>query len=315
MSERPSATVEASLRKAETLVAKAVAFAVSLESLPSIDLPPTAGAAIDRAQLRAIGALYLASELEAAGVVSAAENLMRLVRTGSLGVDLGEATPLIERFWLTRNERATTAERQSFFAGLFGGAGLETTARAPNTDFEDRLIDLCEALYKLDELASNAQWGGVAQQARVRTAADRLLDDLARRASGMTAFFASEVLSTLKQALGIVTHARVRAAFGARLPQDVIAAVYRRVRRPPPGDLDLHARRGEAGMTILAWLADAAPMLSGDQRPLLGIDHPVIAAAVEWLEISLTLTEADAAGSRTSAASENAERTWTALAG
>jgi hypothetical protein len=43
-------------------------------------------------------------------------------------------------------------------------------------------------------------------------------------------------------------------------------------------------------MTILAWLADAAALL-GDSRPLLAVDHPVIAAAVEWLELSLQLTE------------------------
>ena len=226
------------------------------------------------------------------------------------------ATPLVERFWLARNERATAVERRSFFGGLFGGTGaVNTSAPSPNAEFDDRLIDLCEALYKLDEQASNRSWGGVAQQARVRTAATRLLDDLAQHTGGMTAFFASEVLSTLKEALRIVTHPGVRAAFGARTPQDVIAAVCRRVRQPPPGDLDLHVRRGESGMTILAWLADATQVLAGDQRPLLGIDHPVIAAAVSWLEVSLTLTEAETAGPPTSAASEEAHTTWAAVAG
>ena len=43
-------------------------------------------------------------------------------------------------------------------------------------------------------------------------------------------------------------------------------------------------------MTVLAWLGDAAPLL-GSSGPLV-IDHPVIPAAVDWLEASLTLTEA-----------------------
>jgi hypothetical protein len=303
-SSRPL-SVDASLRKAETLVARAVAFAASLdESLPDLELPARAGASIDRAQLRAIAALYLASELDAAGVVAAAESLMRLQRTGSLAIEVGDATPLLERFWLSRNERATESERRSFFTNLFGGF----------EQFEDRLIDLCEALYKLDEQASNPSWGGIAQQARVRSSAGRLLDDLAAHASGMTAFFASEVLSTLKDAMRIVTHKDVRAGFGVKGPQDVITAIFRRVRSAPPGDLDLHARRGEAGMTILAWLADAAPMIGSDKRPLLGIDHPVIAAAVDWLEVSLLLTEASAAGPRTTAESEDHQPTWAALA-
>ena len=316
MNERRAASLDSSLRRAETLVAKAVAFTFALDENPAgIDLPPASGAFIDHAQLRAIAALYLASELETAGVVPAAENLMRLQRTGSLDIDIGGATPLLERFWLARNERATTAERQSFFSGLFGGVTATTSDSAPHAEFEDRLIDLCEALYKLDEQASNTSWGGVAQQARVRTAAGRLLDELARHMGGMTAFFASEVLSTLKEALRIVTHADVRAAFRSRTPQDVIAAICRRVRQPAPGDLDLHARRGESGMTILAWLADATQLLAGEQRPLLGIDHPVIAAAVDWLEVSLTLTEADTAGPRASGDSEDARTTWAAFAG
>jgi hypothetical protein len=311
-------SVDSSLRKAETLVAQAVVFAVGLdESYPGIELPPSAAASVDRAQLRAIAALYLAAELDAAGVVFAAESLMRLERTGSLDIDLGEARPILERFWLSRNERATEAERRSFFANLFGGFVPEAATRAAieAAQFEDRFIDLCEALYKLDEQASNPSWGGIAQQARVRNASTRLLDGLAQHASGMTAFFASEVLSTLKDAMRIVTHADVRAGFGVRGPQDVIAAIFRRVRSAPPGDLELHARRGEAGMTILAWLADAAPMLGNDKRPLLGIDHPVIAAAVDWLEVSLTLTEADAAGPRRAEGSEEAQPTWAALAG
>lgn len=310
-------SVDSSLRKAETLVAQALALAVALdESYVGIELPPSAGALVDRAQLRAIAALYLASELDLAGVVSAAESLMRIARTGSLDVELGDAAPLLERFWLSRNERATEAERRSFFSRLFGGGGADVepgTAAAAGL-FEDRLIDLCEALYKLDERASNPSWGGIAQQARVRSAATRLLDDLGRHASGITAFFASEVLATLKDAMRIVTHADVRAGLGVRAPQEVIAAVFRRVRSSPPGDLDLHARRGEAGMTILAWLADAASMLGDDKRPLLGIDHPVIAAAVDWLEVSLTLTEADAPSPGSAGRAKEGRSAWAALA-
>lgn len=155
--------------------------------------------------------------------------------------------------------------------------------------FDDRLIDLCEALYKLDE-RPNQQWGGVAQQARVRHAAQQLLDLLARAGSGLTAFLASELLGTVRDALALLNHPAIRAAFGAASVRDVIAALQRRLRRAPAGDFDLHVRRGHSGMTIVSWLAEAAPLLSAS-RPLVGVDHPVIAAAVDWLETSLTLME------------------------
>ena len=44
-------------------------------------------------------------------------------------------------------------------------------------------------------------------------------------------------------------------------------------------------------MTILAWVAEAAPVLESANQPIIGLDHPVIAAAAEWLEASLSLSE------------------------
>jgi hypothetical protein len=318
------ARLEASLRHAGRLVAAADLAAIALADLPGFDpisLPPTRGGTMDQAQLRAIAVLYLASELEGAGVILAADDLARIARTGSLSVDLGAAAPLADAFWRSRHERATAEERLGLFASLFGGpGGLASTPAAggarPAIGFEDRLIDLCEALYKLDEQATNQQWGGVAQQARVRHAAEQLLDLLARAASGLTAFLAAELLGAVRDALALLNHPAIRVAFGARSVRDVIAGLERRLRRAPAGDFDLHVRRGQSGMTILAWLGDAAPLLSAS-RPLLGVDHPVIAAAVDWLETSLTLTETDAQRSAPRAAAprqaEEAEG-WAALA-
>jgi len=289
----PPGSLEATLRRAEALVGAASALAVALADLPDLQLPPASGEGLGQAQLRAIATLYLASELESAGVVPAAEDLTRLARSGGLQADLGEATPLLEAFWLGRNERASGEERQSCFAGLFGSGAGPAPARAPSNDaFDENLLNLCEALYKLDEMASNPNWGGVAQQARVRSAGTELLDNLAHSAGGLTVFLAQEILATIRQALQILGHASVIAAFGARGVRDVVVGIAKRMRQQPPEHFDLHIRRGQAGLTILAWLAEAAPLLSSGAQPLVGIDHPVIPAAVDWLQASLSLSEA-----------------------
>lgn len=285
--------VEITLRRAEGLIRSAGGLTLALEDLGAVELPPIIGGEIDRAQFRAIATLYLASELERAGVIPAVEGLTRLVRTGSLPLNLGDAASLLQTFWQDRNMRPSPEERQGFFAGLFGTPGGPDNAEYPrNSEFEDRMIDLCEALYKLDEMASNVSWGGVAQQARVRGTAQRLLANLMQKSSGMTVFLAQEILSTVRQALAILGHPAIRAAFGARTLWDVIAGIDRRV-RSPKRDSTLRFRRGQAGMTILAWLAEATPILTSGNQPIIGLDHPVIAAAVEWLEASLSLTEAD----------------------
>jgi len=310
MSRDVDPTLEIALRRADQLVAQAHGVAFALDEIAAVELPPSAGATVDQAQLRAIASLYLAAELEAADVLTAAEALTRLARSGSLAVDLGEAAPLLQEFWQQRNERASEAERHGFFSALFGmPGGPDHSEQPPNREFEDRLIDLCEALYKLDESASNADWGGVAQQARVRGAAQRLLANLMHVASGLTVFLAQEILAAIKQGLAILAHRAVKTAFGARGVWDVVNAISRLARRPPM-DHALRVRRGQAGMTILSWLAEAAPLLDQSAKPLVSLDHPVIPAAVDWLEASLTLGEAAAP-----APPARSESPWASLAG
>ena len=45
-------------------------------------------------------------------------------------------------------------------------------------------------------------------------------------------------------------------------------------------------------MTVLAWLADAAPHLENSAAALVAIDHPVIPAAIDWMEATLAIGEA-----------------------
>jgi hypothetical protein len=284
--------LEISLRRAEELVRAANALAFALADLGAINLPPSSGPATDQAQLRAVATLYLAAELEGAGVIPAAEALTRLARTGGLSLDFGAAAPLIQAFWQSRNERVSATERLGFFSGLFGTPSATDDSEHPrNAEFEDRMIDLCEALYRLDEQASSASWGGVAQQTRIRRAAQRLLDNVAQVSSGITVFLAQEILATMRQALAILNHPALKGAFGARTVWNVVEAINRRLRLPPQ-EHQLHVRRGQAGLTVLAWLAEAAPHVEGSNQPLVGLDHPVVAAAAEWLEVSLALGEA-----------------------
>ena len=69
------------------------ACALALDDYGDIDLPRAPGSADDQAQLRALATLYLASELEAAGLIPAVETLVRLARAAALPGDLGDAPP------------------------------------------------------------------------------------------------------------------------------------------------------------------------------------------------------------------------------
>jgi hypothetical protein len=286
--------LDEALRRAAGLIAAASGLALALDEMGGIDVPPALGPRIDQAQLRAIASLYLASDLENAGVVPAAEALAALGRTGGLGVDLGGGAALLAQFWKSRNDRATPEERATCFARLFGAGEADGS-------FDEAMLELCEALYKLDERASNATYGGIAQQTRVRVAAERLVSQLVTTSGGITVFLAQEVLQGLRVALAVLGSPDVRGAFGARDVWAVIAAVNRlaRLHRADPRP---YVRRGKAGMIVLAWLADAAIHLEDRAVALVGLDHPVIPAAIDWMQAALAIGEATGSARATPAA-------------
>jgi hypothetical protein len=269
------------LRKSSGLISLSHGLAVALEQLGDLDLPPEMHSPVDQAKLRAIASLYLASDLENAGVLPAVEQLSGLSTGGGVPIDLGHIEPLLADFWRHRHERATPEERRQTFQRLFGG------------QFEELMLDLCEALYKLDELATNARYGGVQQQMRVRSAALRLIESVVDDGGGITVFLAQEIMKSLKAALAILGHPDAKGQFGARDVWGVVTGIDR-LTKNRRGDPRLFVRRGRAGMTVLSWLADVAPSTGGVSENFVGLDNPVIPVAADWIESALAIGEADA---------------------
>jgi hypothetical protein len=288
------ALLSSALSVGEGLVARATAhgLAVGLDQLGDIDIPEPVAARVGEAQLRALAALYLAADLESAGVIASVEALAGLASTGAVSIDLGGAEPLLADWWRSRHDRISAGERQAFFSRLFGTTSGPVAADVnPNIEFEHRMLELCEALYKLDELAPGDPYGGTMQQARVRRAARALSQNLGNVGGGVTAFIAAETVAALKKALRVISHPDVRGAVAARDVWGVVAAIARMARLAfdPP---DAYVRRGKAGMTVIAWLADVSDRLGGSGGPLVSIGHPVVGAAIDWIEATLDIGEA-----------------------
>src|SRR5690606_32677680 len=111
-------TAEYAVRDAEKLLLAAETHAVMLAEFGAIVLPPAARA--EPMQLRAVASLYLASTLEAAGLIQAADDFTRMVRSGMVPGNLGDAMGLVVQFWETRSARASEDERLALFGRLFG---------------------------------------------------------------------------------------------------------------------------------------------------------------------------------------------------
>jgi len=267
---------------ARNLLLAAESHAVMMAELGDIELPPPAG--VDPMELRAIAGLYLASTLEAAGLIQAAEDFTALVRTGAIGGDLGAAAALVDAFWKARTQRISEAERLALFGRLFGApAGPDDAAGAANREFEELLLDLCDAIMKAAD-------GG--SQAQVRAGGMRLAENIAQAANEMVQMAARDIFDSLGHAIAILNHPDVRAMLSARTLWDAVTSIDRRFKRPPRPTL-AHLRRGRAGMAVLAWLADAADSLERGTGALVSAGDTVIDSAVEWVDETLSLVRGE----------------------
>lgn len=237
-----------------------------------------------------------------------------LSASGAIQVDLGGAGPLVAAWWRARHEQMTAEERNAFFARLFGtSSGPVSAETGRNTRFEDRMFELAEALVKLEEEGGMNPSGGIRAQSRVRSAARNLSHNLSDHSGGATAFIASEVMKTLKDAFAVLSHPAMRSAFHARDLWGVVRGIARAGGQLQLPDAQPYVRRGKAGMILISWLADRLEAISGN-APLVELADPVIAAAVDWLEATLAL--ADGATPAPSPATQNGQpaSVWSALA-
>lgn len=319
---RPAdALLAGALAQSQALVQRATAagLAFALDELGDIQLPEPAAARIDRAQLRALASIYLAADLEPAGIIASIEQLAGLSATGALRLDLGGAEPLLEHWWRERNNRMTPEERNAFFAQLFGtSSGPASASRRRNARFEDRMLELCEALTQFEEAGGSGVHGSSMGQARVRTAARTLAQNLGDAGGGMTAFVATEVIGTLKQAFAILSHSDLRGALHARDIWDVVGAIAR-IARKPSTEVQPYVRRGKAGMLVISWLADSLEAVLGN-GPLVKLGDPVVGVAFDWLDATLQLGEivaqaAPAAPEPPTGPSDTVASVWSSLGG
>jgi hypothetical protein len=268
--------------------AEDLALQLDLPSLDPIDLPPVVGTEADQTRLRSIPPLYLASELEAAQLLPAAEAFAGIFVSGGIGADVGPAADRVVAFWRGRHDRFAPEERRAFFARLFGGPGPVLAGHGSANDaFEGLLLEVAQALAELQPQPGLQPLP--AAELTLRAAASELAENLASRTSGIPAPTARTILQAIAEALALFKEPAIQAALGTRSPWAAVHAAAQRYRQVEPW-IEEHVRRGKGGMVVLAWLAEAVTTLD-TSRPLAQPDALTFAAAVDWLQGSLALQQ------------------------
>jgi hypothetical protein len=288
------ASLERALAQGARLAAvvHGLALQLGLPDLGDIELPPAIGEA-DGATLRAAAPLYLAAELEGARLLPAVETLGGLFASGAITADLGAASAHLLAFWQRRRDRFTVEEREALFGRAFGrsyGPPLALPQGGRNAYFEPLLLSFADALTRVRD---DVVLGGIAPsvEVAVRSAAAALATNVTVHVRGMASLAVGELIAAITDALAIVKDVAVQHAVGARTPWGAVRAITQRY-QGHESDVEAHVQRARAGMTMLAFLADALPRLERPgPTPLVAASDPVIAAAVSWMQGSLRLEE------------------------
>jgi hypothetical protein len=246
-----------------------------------LDLPtlgPGSGDAPNAAVVRLLGSLYLAAELEQAGVVAIAELLTQ--QRDTLSLNSYEAAAKLDDFDTRSHAWYDRASRLALYARLFG-IGPNATNDAgtlANRDFVSLLAALCHALVSY---ASSTREGSGELEAMVRESAEALLENLSSRALANTVLAARRIEDQTRHAVDILRDPAVDALVGARTMQDAIVAIL----GADAPDVQRLIDCGLAGQKILDWLAGSiAAVYSGaSSQPLVSAADPVFQVAEHWL--------------------------------
>lgn len=265
------------LARHEVVRRVAAARAQALADLGDIDLPDLdtpAPAAYNPALLAPLGPLYLAHELEQAGVLRTAESVAGLFASGAIQQPLGAIAGRINDFWHQRNQRLTEAERAQLLGQLF----------EPQV-FNPRMQRLCAAIAAL---ADNADASDLREEVGLEQAGLDLVDMLAARSGGMLAYAASDILAAVKVALGFLGDRGLQLAFGAQDLWSLVSSAGA-AQGVDASEVRRHVDLARDGANVLVWLAGAAGRGSaGGAGGTLRLDPArpeaakVIAAALRW---------------------------------
>lgn len=238
-------TLAQAMDAVQRVVARRAARANALAELGDIDLPDTAPTREDVQHLEVMAPLYLAHELEQAGLLRTAELVAGLFASGAITQPLGPAAQLIADFWRGRRERLSEPERQQLFAQVFEPQG-----------FYPLMDAVCGAVAV--QLDNPPRASDIHARVALQEAADALGGWLSPRAVGMATFAAQDIVQALQQATHFLRDRLLLTAFGVHDLWGLLDTVGR-TQGQGIANVREHVELGRQGATVLAWLAATVP--------------------------------------------------------
>lgn len=222
--------------------------------------------------VRAVAVLYFASALEEARFFDVTERIVDLFNQGALPSVRGASAKRLYQYWKSGSSRLTETQRRELYARAFGTAAGDPAGTAElNRAFDGLWMEFLSSVdgymrtsgprtTRARKSASLPDTGEVKSRARALAA------NLSEYGGGSIPYAARDLRDQVDQATRIVSDIRIRNAFGARDPWEVIDHVAR-VELGVEVNVGRHRDLAESGSTIINWLAGQSRLLE-DERSL-----------------------------------------------
>jgi hypothetical protein len=275
-------------------------------ALPELDVGTVVE--IIKDNVRAVGLIYFASQLEEMKLMAVADRVVDHFRTGMLPVSRGPGGDRIYKFLRDSDERFNEFERRGLYGRTFGlaqGAGNEV---APNREFSDlwiRFLSAVSTLHRqadgLDNLAdvlrqqnnfapaTNRRY--LAEQAH-KSARD-LAVNLSLHGYGIAHFAAVELKKLVADVVDMLSSAEVTSAYGVRDMWQLVERVSSLYLGGSTNGVR-YRTTARAGADIIFWLGDQAQFLASVANPdpahlIAMFDDAALLTPVErWLAVTGT---------------------------
>jgi hypothetical protein len=234
--------------------------------------------------VRAMQAIYFASQLEDLKIFEVVDKLEALFSTGMLPLPGEKTAGLLQAYSKQPTRRMTELERRSLYRRAFGLPGGDPTEGSPNREFNDLWLRFISAVSSWDrQVRRESRAGGclpVQANEEVKQTARDLAANLSLHGAGVTYFAAVELQKQVDAILMILSHPEIREAYGARDMWQVVDQVLSAKLSGAANNIRCRTL-ATTGVTIISWLAEHAQSLSCDSA--LELDSNLINACSEWL--------------------------------
>ncbi|TQV85960.1 hypothetical protein [Aliikangiella coralliicola] len=248
-------------------------LAQTMQALSDIALPDLrgdiSGQARDYSALKTLAPLYLAFELEQAGLLTTAERISGLFFSGAIDQSLGDAEKAINQFWQNRHKRLNQSERETLLQQTF-------EARF----FYPQFSKLCEAV---TALADNEQQRDFQEEVSLDIILQSLREYFYSRSLGMITFASEDILNSISLALTFLKARALLTAFGVHSLWGLLAVSADKQEYK----VRQHAEMASAGMYIINWMA--TPNAGQIQFSNPQVSSRLFSAAHRWLLAFATL--------------------------